>query len=47
MGIIIENKVILNVMSSKNVNSKECDSKLIIFNETKIEKIWIIFDIEN
>ena len=32
---------------SKNVNNKKCAPKLILFNEKKIGKIRIIFDIEN
>ena len=34
-------------MLSKNVNNKKCAPKLIFFNEKKLRKIWIIFDIEN
>ena len=43
LGIILENKV----MISKNVNDKKCAPKLILFNEKKLRKIRIIFDIEN
>jgi hypothetical protein len=32
---------------SKNVNNKKCAPKMVVFNEKKIRKIWIIFDIEN
>ena len=32
---------------SKNVNNKKCAPKLIFFNEKKLRKIRIIFDIEN
>ena len=35
---ITENKVILKLMLSKNVNNKKCARKLILFNEKKIEK---------
>ena len=31
---------------SKNVNNKKCAPKLIFFNEKKMRKILIIFDIE-
>ena len=34
-------------MLSKNVNNKKCDPKLILFNEKKLRKIPMIFDIEN
>ena len=35
------------LMLSKNVNNKKCAPKLIFFNEKKLRKIRIIFDIEN
>ena len=35
------------MMLSKNVNNKKCAPKLIFFNEKKLTKIWMIFDIEN
>ena len=38
MGIILEKKVILKWMLSKNINNKKCHSKLIFFIEKKIEK---------
>ena len=31
----------------KNVNTKKCAHKLIFFNEKKLRKIAMIFDIEN
>ena len=34
-------------MLSKNVNNKKCAPELIFFNEKKLRKIQIIFDIEN
>ena len=34
-------------MLSKNVNNKKCAPTLIFFNEKKLRKIQIIFDIEN
>ena len=34
-------------MLSKNVNNKKCAPEFIFFNEKKIEKIQIIFDVEN
>ena len=34
-------------MLSKNVNNKKCAPKLIFFNEKKLGKIQIIFDVEN
>ena len=34
-------------MLSKNVNNKKCAPNLIFFNEKKMRKIQIIFDIEN
>ena len=48
LGIILENKVVEKLMSSKNVNNKKCAPKLIFFNENKkLRKIWMIFGIEN
>ena len=32
---------------SKNVNNKKCAPKFVFFNEKKIRKIWMIFDIED
>jgi len=40
------NDMILKMLS-KDVNNKKCASKLVFFNEKKIRKIWMIFDIEN
>ena len=34
-------------MLSKNVNNKKCDPKIVFFNNKKIRKIWMIFDVEN
>ena len=34
-------------MLSKNVDNKKCAPKLVFFNEKKIRKIPMIFDIEN
>ena len=34
-------------MLSKNANNKKCAPTLIFFNEKKIRKIPMIFDIEN
>ena len=47
LGIIIENKVIQKLMLLRNVKNQECALKFVFFNEKKIRKIWIIFDIEN
>ena len=47
MGKILESKVIQKLMLSKNVNNKKCAPELIFFNEKKLRKILIIFDIEN
>ena len=41
LGIILENKVILKLMLSKNVNNKKCALKFLCFNEEKIIKIRI------
>ena len=38
---------IILVILSKNVNNKKCAPKLVFFNEKKLRKIQIIFDIEN
>jgi hypothetical protein len=35
------------VKFSKNVIYKKCAPKMIFFNEKKICKIWISFDVEN
>ena len=45
--MILVNKVLLKLKFSKNVNNKKCAPKLIFFNEKKLRKIQIIFDIEN
>ena len=42
LGIILENKVML----SKNVIYKRCAPKFVFFNEKKIRKIPVIFDME-
>ena len=34
-------------MLSKNVKTKKCAPKLVLFNEKKMRKIWLIFYIEN
>ena len=34
------------LMLSKNVNNKKCVSKLVLFNEKKMRKIPMIFDIK-
>ena len=47
LGIILVSKVIEKLMLSKNVTNKICAPKLIFFNEKKMRKIRIIFDIEN
>jgi hypothetical protein len=39
--------VIQKLMLSKNVNNTKCAPKLIFFNEKKMKKIPVIFDIEN
>ena len=41
------NKSCSILMLSKNVNNKKCAPKLIFFNEKKLRKIRMIFDIEN
>ena len=46
MGVILENEVNKTLILSKNVN-KKCGLKLIFFNEKKLSKIRMIFDIEN
>ena len=35
------------MMLSKNVNNKKCAPKLVFFNEKKMRKVPMIFDIEN
>ena len=47
IGHHFSNKGIEKLMISKNVNNKKCAPKLIFFNEKKLRKIRIIFDIEN
>ena len=44
---ILENKVVQKLKFLKNDNNKKPSSKLIFFNEKKIRKIRMIFDIEN
>ena len=38
IGHHLSNKVILKLMSSKNINNKKCAPKLVFFNEKKIEE---------
>ena len=38
LGIIFENKMILKLMLSDNVNNKRCAPKLVFFNEKEIRK---------
>jgi hypothetical protein len=47
LGIIIENKAIQKLPLSKNVNNQTCTPKFVFFNEKKIWKFWMIFDVEN
>jgi hypothetical protein len=47
LGVILENKVVKKLKFSKNVDNKKCAPEIIIFDEKKIRKIQIIFDIEN
>ena len=47
LGTILENKVVQKLKFSKNDNNKKPSSKLIFFNEKKIRKIRMIFDIDN
>ena len=47
LGIILENKMIQKLMLSINVINKKCAPKLVFFNEKKLRKIRMIFDIEN
>ena len=46
-GIILENKVILNWCYQKLPITKKCAPNFVFFNEKKIGKIWMIFDVEN
>ena len=46
-GHHFSNNLILKMMLSKNVNNKKCAHKLIFFNEKKMRKIPMIFDIDN
>jgi hypothetical protein len=47
LGIILENKLIKKFMISNIVNNKKYAPKLTFFNEKKMKKIPMIFDIEN
>ena len=47
LAIILENEVIKILILSKNVNNKKCAPQLKFFNEKKIRKILMIFDIDN
>ena len=40
------NKILEKLILSKNDNNKKCAPKMIFFNEKKLRKIWMIFDIE-
>ena len=46
LGTILENKLVQKLKFSKNDNNKKHAPKLIFFNEKKIRKIRIIFDID-
>ena len=37
----------LEIEVIKNVNNKKYAPKLVFFNEKKLRKIWMIFDVEN
>ena len=41
------NKVVKFLKLSKNAFYKKCGPKLIFFNEKKMRKTWMIFEIEN
>ena len=45
--MILEKKVLKILKFSKNVNNKKHAPKLIFFNDKKMGKLWMIFDIEN
>ena len=47
LDTILENKMVQKLKFSKNDNNKKPSSKLIFFDEKKIRKIRLIFDIEN
>jgi hypothetical protein len=47
LGIILEDKLNKKLMLSKNVNNKKYTPKLVFFNERKMRKIGMIFDVEN
>ena len=38
LGVILENKVVLKLKLSKNVNNKKCAPQMIFFNENKLER---------
>ena len=47
LGTILENEVVQKLKFSKKDKNKKPSSKLIFFNEKKIRKIQMVFDIEN
>ena len=47
LGIILENKAVKKLSLEKNVFNKKWSPKLIFFNEIKVGKFRMIFDIEN
>ena len=47
LGTILVNKAVQKLKFSKNYKNKKHATKLIFFNEKKIQKVWIIFDIKN
>ena len=47
LGIILENKVFQKSKFSKNVNNQNRCPKLIFFDQKKLGKIQIIFNIKN
>ena len=47
LGIILKSKVIYKLMLLRNVNNKKFAPRFVSFNEKIIQKIWMIFDVEN
>ena len=47
LGTILENKVVQKLKFSENDNNNKPSYQLIFFNEKKVRKIGMIFDIEN
>ena len=47
IGHHFSNKRLKKLVLSKNINNNKCAPKFVFFNEKKIRKLRMIFDVEN